>query len=64
MFLKITGNEVIEEDFDLISKAELIFRGLAKAKFKNIAKLAVDSKTLYNHPEKKSDLRKTIDGID
>ena len=64
LFLKITGNEMIEEDFDLISKAELILRGLAKAKFKNIAKLAVDSKTLYNHPEKKSDLRKTIDGID
>ena len=63
LFLKITGNEMIEEDFDLSSKAELILRGLAKAKFKNIAKLVVDSKTLYNHPEKKSDLRKTIDGI-
>ena len=63
LFLKLTGNEMIEEDFDLISKAELILRALAKAKFRNIAKLVVDGKTLYDHPEKKSDLRKTIDGI-
>lgn len=64
LFLKVTRNEMIEEDFDLISKAELILRALAKAKFRNIAKLVVDGKTLYNHPEKKSDLRKAIDGID
>jgi len=64
LFLKVTRNEMIEEDFDLISKAELILRALAKAKFRNIAKLVVDGKTLYNHPEKKYDLRKTVDGID
>lgn len=64
LFLKVTRNEMIEEDFDLISKAELILRALAKAKFRNIAKLVVDGKTLYDHPEKKSDLRKAIDGID
>ena len=52
LFLKVTRNEMIEEDFDLISKAELILRALAKAKFRNIAKLAFDGKTLYNHPEK------------
>jgi hypothetical protein len=52
LFLKVTRNGMIEEDFDLISKAELILRALAKAKFRNIAKLVVDGKTLYNHPEK------------
>jgi len=62
-FLKIIRREIVEEDFDLISKIELIMRALAKAKFRNIGKLIVDRKTLYNHPEEKSDLRKTIDGI-
>ena len=54
----------IEEDFELLSTTELILRGLAKAKFRNTAKIVVDGKTLYEHPEKKSDLRKTIDDID
>ena len=53
----------IEEDFELFPTAELILRGLAKAKFKNTAKIVVDKKVLYDHPEKKSDLRKTIDNI-
>ena len=53
----------IEEDFDLLATTELILRGLAKAKFRNTAKIVVDNKILYNHPEKKSDLRKTIDDI-
>ena len=64
LLLKLTRNEMIEEDFDIVTKSELIFIALAKAKFRNIAKLVVDGKTLYNHPEKKSDLRKTIDEID
>jgi len=61
--LKITRNEIVEEDFDLIPTAELVLRALAKAKFRNTAKIVVDGKTLYDHPEKKSDLRKTIDGL-
>lgn len=63
LFLKVTGNEIVEEDFDLLAITELILRGLAKAKFRNTAKIIVDGKTLYKHPEKKSDLRKTIDEI-
>ena len=63
LFLKITGNELVEEDFDLIPTAELLLRALAKAKFRNTVKIVVDGKTLYDHPEKKSDLRKTIDGF-
>lgn len=64
LLLKVIRIEMIEEDFDIVSKAKLILRALAKAKFRNIVKLVVDGKTLYNHPEKKSDLRKTIDEID
>lgn len=61
--LKITHGKLIEEDFDLLSTAELILRGLAKAKFRNTAKIVIDGKTFYEHPEKKSDLRKTIEDI-
>ena len=60
---KITSGKMIEEDFDLLSTSELILRGLAKAKFKNTARIVVDKKVLYDHPEKKSDLRKTIDNL-
>jgi len=59
----ISGN-MIEEDFELLSTTELILRGLAKAKFRNTAKIVVDGKIMYEHPEKKSDLRKTIEDID
>ena len=61
---KFISGKMVEEDFELLSTTKLILRGLAKAKFRNTAKIVVDSKTLYEHPEKKSDLRKTIDEID
>jgi hypothetical protein len=64
LFLKMLGGKLIEEDFDLLPVAELILRGLAKAKFRNTAKIVVDGDVLYEHPEKKSDLRKTIQGIE
>jgi len=64
LFLKMISGKLIEEDFELIPVAELILRGLAKAKFRNTAKIVVDGDVLYEHPEKKSDLRKTIQGID
>jgi len=60
---KVFGLKYFEEDFDLLSTAELILRGLAKAKFKNTAKIVVDGKTLYEHPENKSDLRDTIKSL-
>lgn len=53
----------VEEDFELFPISQLILRGLAKAKFRNTVKIVVDNKVLYNHPEKKSDLRKTINDI-
>ena len=63
ILLKIFGKKLIMEDFDLLSTTELILRGLAKAKFRNTAKIVVDGKILYEHPEKKTDLRKTIEDI-
>jgi len=61
---KITSGKMIEEDFELLPTTELILRGLAKAKFRNTAKIVVDDIVLYEHPEKKTDLRKTIEEID
>jgi hypothetical protein len=63
VFCRLISLNKIEEDFELLSTAELILRGLAKAKFRNTAKIVVDGKIIYEHPEKKSDLRKTIDDI-
>jgi uncharacterized protein YajQ (UPF0234 family) len=57
----ITGNGFVEEGFELVPTAELVLRGLAKAKFKNIVKIVFDEKTVYHHPDNHSDLRKTID---
>jgi hypothetical protein len=58
---KITGKKWVEEDFELFPTTELILRGLAKAKFKNTAKIVVDGNILYDHPEIKSDIRKAIE---
>ena len=57
---KIFGQKYFEEDFKLFETAQMILRGLAKAKFKNTAKIIVDGKVLYDHPEKTTDLRDTI----
>jgi uncharacterized protein YajQ (UPF0234 family) len=57
----ITGNGFVEEGFDLVPTAELVLRGLAKAKFKNISKIVFDKKTVYQHSDNLSNVRKTID---
>jgi hypothetical protein len=62
-FSRLIGIKLIEEELELLPIAELVLRGLAKAKFRNTAKIVVDGNVLYEHPEKKTDLRKTIDGI-
>jgi hypothetical protein len=58
---RITGNGFVEESFDLLPTTELVLRGLAKAKFKNIIKIVSDEKTIYHHSDTHPDLRKTID---
>ncbi len=63
MVCNILGLKNVEEEFEIFPTAELILRGLAKAKFRNTARIVVDNKVLYNHPEDKSDLRDTIDRI-
>jgi len=57
---QITGLTKIEEHFEVIPTAELIARGLAKAKFHNMIKIVLDGKTLYEDPKNGHDLRKTI----
>ena len=57
----ITGNGFVEEEFDLVPVAEIVLRGLAKAKFKNLSKIGTDGKTIFDHSHDHSDLRKTID---
>jgi hypothetical protein len=63
-FSKLLDKKIVEEDFDLITSTKLILRGLAKAKFHNTSKIKVDNKILYDHPEKRSDLKKTIKIVD
>lgn len=63
MFCRAIGLNKVEEDFDLFEKSELILRGLAKSKFRNLVKIVVNGKLIYYHPEKRSDLRKSIDNI-
>jgi hypothetical protein len=57
----ITGNGFVEEGFDLVPTTELVLRGLAKAKFKILSKIVIDEKTVFQHSDGDSDLRKTID---
>jgi len=57
----ITGNGFVEEEFDLVPTAELVLRGLAKAKFKKISKIVFDNNTIFHYSDNHSDLRKTID---
>ena len=63
-FSRLFNKKIVEEYFDLISSAKIILRGLSKAKFHNTSKIIVDNIILYDHPEKKTDLKKTIDVVD
>jgi len=63
VFCRLARLNKIQENFELLPTVELILRGLAKAKFKNTAKIVVDGKVIYKHPEKKTDIRNTIENI-
>ena len=58
---KLVGKTVVEEQFALLPTAELFIRGLAKAKFHNMSYIKIDDEVVYDHPERKSDIRKTIE---
>jgi len=57
---KITGKQIIKEQFELIPTAELFIRALAQSKFHNMVKIMIENQILYNHPEKENDIRDTI----
>lgn len=57
---KITRTQIIEEQFELIPTAELFIRALAQSKFHNMVKITIGNQIVYNHPERKNDLRDTI----
>jgi hypothetical protein len=57
---KITGLTKIEEHFEIFPTAELIVRGLAKAKFHNMMKIILDNKLIYENLENEHNIRKTI----
>jgi len=59
----MTGNGLVEEGFDLVPTVELVLRGLAKAKFKNIVKIVVDQKIVYHRSDDHFDLRNTLDDL-
>jgi len=58
---ELTGHTKVEEHFEIIPTAELMARALAKAKFRNMMKIVLDGKIIYEHPEKGHDIRKTIE---
>jgi len=57
----LMGNGFVEEGFDLVPTTELVLRGLAKAKFKQLVKIRVDKKIVFKHSDENSTLRKSID---
>lgn len=63
-FSKLLKKKIVLEDFDLTDSTKIILRGLAKAKFHNTSNIIIDNKIVYEHPEKKTDLKKTINIVD
>lgn len=61
IFNKLVGRTVVEEQFVLLPTAEMFIRGLAKAKFHNMSLIKIDGEVVYDHPEKKSDIRNTFE---
>jgi hypothetical protein len=57
---QLTGLTTVQEHIKVIPTAELIARGLAKAKFHNMIKITLDGNILYEDPDNGHDLRKTI----
>jgi len=58
---EIAGYDDVKENFEIIPAAELMARALAKAKFSNMMKITMDGNTLYEHPEKKHDIKRSIE---
>ncbi|MGA1821438.1 MAG: hypothetical protein ACMUIG_02805 [Thermoplasmatota archaeon] len=63
MVLSVFGLEPKEADFDVFIVMDKVLRALAKAKFKNLASLELNGKTVYEHPEKEMDLKDVLEHI-
>lgn len=57
---KITGKKYVEEDFDIFFITEIILRGLAKAKFKEVTQISREDTTLYKEKDSKKNIRDII----
>jgi len=57
---KHTGRDRVEEHFELLPTAEILMRGLHKAKFTNVLELKAGDETLYSGPERKFDIADVI----
>lgn len=61
--LSVVGLHPKDADFDVLSVTEKVLRALSKAKFRNLAELRFNDRTVYEHPELEFDLRNTLDEI-
>jgi len=57
----ITGKKYVEEDFDMLFITDVILRGLAKAKFKEIEQITLDNKLLFKEQDSEKNIRGLID---
>jgi len=61
IFSKITGDILVEEDFNLRSISEIFLRALAKAKFRHNVGILIDKKIDHKPPEITSDFKEALD---
>ncbi len=61
LVIAITGNGFVEDEFNLEPTAEIVLRGLVKAKFKNLSKIVADKKTIFDRSPDHAELRKTVE---
>jgi len=60
---KIAGKKYVEEDFDMLFITDIILRGLAKAKFKEIEQISLDNNMIYEEKDSSKNIRGLIDLI-
>lgn len=61
IFIKKFGMAKIQEHFDIVVTAEKFLAALNRVKFKNVHEIKVDHDVIYSHPEKKKDVKETIE---
>jgi hypothetical protein len=61
ILIKKFGLAKIQEHFDIVVTAEKFLAALKRVKFKNVHEIKVDRDLIYSHPEKKKDVKETIE---